>query len=76
MLTSYKGQAIPDRRSESEREKPATLKPESCPACGSRAVGTLAKVITPETYWRCQGCGEIWNPARVERASRRPSRSW
>ena len=27
-------------------------------------------------HWRCQGCGEIWNPARVNRANNRPSRVW
>ena len=73
MLTSYKRPAPADALS--PREEPG-LKPESCPSCGSKAVGTLAKVITTDTYWRCQGCGEIWNPARVERANRRPSRSW
>lgn len=35
-------------------------RPEACPFCGSRAVGTLAKVITSATHWRCQGCGEGW----------------
>ena len=73
MLTPYKGREPIDRLS--PREEPG-LKPDSCPSCGSKAVGTLAKVITPDTYWRCQGCGEIWNPARVERANRRPGRSW
>jgi hypothetical protein len=75
MVTSYKGRELVDRPSERERDTPV-LKPEACPACGSRAVGTLAKVITVDTYWRCQGCGEIWNPARVSRANHRPSRSW
>jgi ribosomal protein L37AE/L43A len=46
-------------------EHSAPTRPESCPFCQSHAVGTLAKVITAETYWRCQGCGEVWNPARL-----------
>lgn len=35
-------------------------RPETCPFCRSRAVGTLAKVITDSTHWRCQSCGEGW----------------
>ena len=44
-------------------------RPEACPFCESKAVGTLAKVITASTYWRCQSCGEMWNPQRLERGS-------
>jgi ribosomal protein L37AE/L43A len=40
--------------------------PEACPFCHSKAVETVAKVITPSTYWRCQTCGEIWHPARLD----------
>ena len=45
-------------------------RPEACPFCGARAVGTLAKVITSATHWRCQGCGEGWTAgsARVPAA--------
>jgi hypothetical protein len=44
----------------------------------SKAVGTLAKVITASTYWRCQACGEMWNPERHERTTRpqRRGSSW
>ena len=35
-------------------------RPDSCPFCGSPAVGTLAKEITPDTYWRCNACGVGW----------------
>ena len=44
-------------------------RPAACPFCESKAVGTLAKVITASTYWRCQSCGEMWNPQRLERRS-------
>lgn len=56
----------------------AGQKPDACPFCQSRAVGTLAKVITPSTYWRCQACGEIWNPTRLDDARRGHGhrRSW
>jgi hypothetical protein len=40
-------------------------RPDACPFCGCRAVGTLAKQITTATYWRCQGCGEGWNVAQL-----------
>jgi ribosomal protein L37AE/L43A len=39
-------------------------RPDKCPECGSKAVGTLAKEITAATYWRCQSCGNVWNQAR------------
>ena len=52
-------------------------RPEACPFCESKAVGTLAKVITASTYWRCQACGEMWNPERLQRASQpRRGSSW
>jgi len=52
--------------------------PEACPFCASKAVGTLAKVIDASTYFRCQACGEMWNPQRLERTSLPPRRgsSW
>jgi len=37
------------------------LRPVKCPDCGSRAIDTLAKVITADTYWRCVTCGLVWN---------------
>jgi hypothetical protein len=36
-------------------------RPDACPFCRSKAIGTLAKVITTRTYWRYEACGEIWN---------------
>jgi transposase-like protein len=36
-------------------------RPEACPFCHSKAIGTLAKVVTRSTFWRCQACGEGWN---------------
>jgi len=39
-------------------------RPAACPSCGSKAVGTLAKVITIDTAWRCQACGEVWKVAK------------
>ena len=51
-------------------------KPAACPFCQAKAVGTLAKVITTSTYWRCQACGEIWNPGRLDSVRHGHRRSW
>jgi len=37
----------------------------SCPFCRSANVSTSSKAVTDFTYWRCHGCGEIWNQARL-----------
>ena len=42
--------------------------PTSCPFCRSKDLRTAAKVIDESTYWRCIGCGEIWNPGRLRPA--------
>ena len=39
-------------------------RPDKCPECGSTVVGTVAKEITADTYWRCHQCGNVWNHAR------------
>jgi transposase-like protein len=75
---------MPNRRdsygfaSRSAQTEQPVQRPEVCPFCQSKAVGTLAKVITASTYWRCQSCGEMWNPQRLERATHPPRRgsSW
>jgi transposase-like protein len=51
----------------------AVTRPDKCPECGSKAVGTLAKQITDATYWRCHQCGNVWNHKRdVARSRLRP----
>jgi len=40
--------------------------PTACPACRSLAISTTARKPDENTYWRCGGCGEIWNAARRE----------
>lgn len=47
-----------------ERDSLAKARPATCPECGSKAVGTLAKQITAATYWRCHQCGAVWNATR------------
>jgi transposase-like protein len=44
--------------------EPLTISPQACPACGSTAVKTTAKHPDIDSYWRCEGCGEIWNIGR------------
>jgi transposase-like protein len=46
----------------------------ACPFCASDRVTTTNTTLTTSTYWRCHGCGEIWNPARAKVAApfRRP----
>jgi transposase-like protein len=38
--------------------------PSHCPSCRSLEVRTTSKVITAESYWRCEACGEVWNAGR------------
>lgn len=56
------------RRDNHPGDEPIT--PTQCPECGSRKVTTTNKVVTISTYWRCEGCGEIWNAGRRKPSSR------
>ena len=38
--------------------------PPSCPACHSASVISTSKSPSANSYWRCNGCGEIWNVSR------------
>jgi transposase-like protein len=38
--------------------------PVNCPACQSRSISTTAKKPDENSYWRCSGCGEVWNAGR------------
>ena len=50
--------------------------PTRCPSCGGQSIVTTAKVPSAESYWRCDGCGEVWNDARRTQSTRpSPSRS-
>ena len=50
-----------------ETPKPQFTAPTSCPFCRSVNVKTTSKIIDESTYWRCIGCGVIWNPGRLGR---------
>jgi transposase-like protein len=71
MNSSYFGNAGPVRSSPTN---PADA-PTRCPACQSRAISTTARNPDEHTYWRCDGCGEVWNAARRE-ATRRGGHPW
>lgn len=38
--------------------------PQRCPSCASTTIVATSKVVTSQTYWRCDACGEVWSPAR------------
>jgi transposase-like protein len=46
--------------------------PPSCPKCGSKDTSSAAKRPTAQSYWRCLGCGEVWNPSLLAD----PRRGW
>jgi len=55
------------------RPDSAVTRPATCPSCQGRVIDTLAKVITPETRWRCRGCDHTWTVAQTA-AARNPAR--
>lgn len=55
---------------------PATTAPAHCPTCRSQDVMTVSKVVNSASYWRCGACGEVWNAARRQEASRYTDRRW
>ena len=42
----------------------------------SPRVATTSKTLSTSTYWRCDACGEIWNPGRVNAGSTGRARRW
>lgn len=42
----------------------AATTPTVCPACRSSAIATTSRVPDENAYWRCDGCGEVWNASR------------
>ena len=51
-----------------------TSGPVACPFCKSRDVKTTSKAVNVSTYWRCTGCGQIWNASRLQQRQRAPYR--
>jgi transposase-like protein len=46
------------------RQTGAATVPTQCPACQSNAITTTARNPDEHSYWRCSGCGEVWNASR------------
>jgi transposase-like protein len=57
--------------SQASRIPPPTI----CPFCRSHEISTTSKNPDTASYWRCGGCGEIWNVERLQQASRQNSRA-
>lgn len=54
---------------------PSATPPQTvCPFCRSGQITTTSKSVTETSYWRCHGCGQIWNPARL--VTRPNTRRW
>jgi ribosomal protein L37AE/L43A len=49
--------------------EPALLAPTRCPFCQSNAVSATGQKVTESTYWRCEMCGQLWNPGRLRAPS-------
>jgi transposase-like protein len=39
--------------------------PSNCPFCESATVTAASEKLTSSTYWRCETCGQLWNPERL-----------
>ena len=51
---------------DADRGASAAAMPTMCPACRSLSIATTARKPDANAYWRCSGCGEIWNAAERE----------
>jgi len=39
--------------------------PRACPFCKSETISSTDRKVTEASYWRCEECGQLWNPGRV-----------
>jgi hypothetical protein len=62
------------RAPDTSHQQDTSAPPLQCPFCSSTHVITTSKLVDTATYWRCQGCGQVWNPSRLVRVSRQ--RTW
>ena len=59
------------------QETEAEPKPVTCPFCGSSKIKTTNEQADTSSYWRCEGCGEMWNVGRLRASQGRyPDRRW
>ena len=64
------------RRDEVTQASETPHVPAKCPSCGSSDLVTTSKVVTAATYWRCEGCGDVWNAERLRQGTRYAPRRW
>jgi transposase-like protein len=55
---------------DSQEPEPLAL-PTACPYCRSTSIAAASGKVDASTYWRCQGCGEMWNPGRFRTTQNR-----
>ena len=54
-----------------DRKTASLNQPPACPKCRSLETSSAAKRPTPQSYWRCLKCGDVFSPALLTDASRR-----
>jgi transposase-like protein len=50
--------------------EPPPSPPATCPFCGSSKISTTGEKPDQSAYWRCEGCGDVWNVGRLKTADR------
>jgi formate dehydrogenase maturation protein FdhE len=55
----------------SESDLSATASTRVCPFCQKGPVATTGRKADDAAYWRCQACGQMWNPSRLAAAQQR-----
>jgi ribosomal protein L37AE/L43A len=66
---SQDGRARPDERTDAAGAADEAA-PIRCPVCRSQDVSTTGKPGAVDAYWRCGGCGEVWNVGRHRAGAR------
>jgi transposase-like protein len=54
----------------SQAEPEPAAPPTACPFCRSTKISTTGDKPDTSAYWRCEGCGEMWNAGRLQSADR------
>jgi transposase-like protein len=51
-------------------EPEAPPAPTTCPFCRSPRIMTTGAKADASSYWRCEGCGQVWNVGRLRPSNR------
>jgi transposase-like protein len=58
-------------------EPKAPPAPTACPFCRSPRIMTTGAKADASSYWRCEGCGQVWNVGRLRPSNRQShGRQW